>query len=157
MNIHPQWVSGFVDGEGTFYIGINQNKTMKTNFQVLPEFRVVQHKRDLQLLYALKKFFKNGVVRVNHGDRYELRIRNFEALKNVIIPFFEKNKLLTQKKHDFQKFRTIIILMDRKAHLTIEGVEKILSIAESMNRKNKIITRNNLDKDTVRSSSKDEA
>lgn len=156
MKIHPQWVSGFVDGEGTFYIGINHNKTMKSGFQVLPEFRIVQHERDIKLLYALKKFFKHGVVRVNHGDRYELRIRSFTALKEVVIPFFEKHTLLTQKKHDFNSFRKIIMLMDRREHLTTEGIEKIFTIANSMNRKSKIITRNHLDKDTVRSSLKDE-
>src|SRR3989338_5635572 len=111
MTLHPMWVSGFVDGEGTFYVGINPNSTMTVGYQVLPEFRVVQHKRDIQLLFRLKKFFKAGVVRQNHDDRFELRIRKLDVLSDVIIPFFEDNPLQTKKKHDFLKFREIIALM----------------------------------------------
>ncbi len=157
MNIHPQWISGFVDGEGTFYVGINQNETMKHGFQVLPEFRIVQHKRDVALLHAIKKYFKAGVVRVNHGDRYELRIRKFEALKDIIIPFFEQHSLRTQKRIDFIKFRKVIQCMDNKEHLSKDGLAKIFSIIEDMNTANKEITRNMLlDKDIVRSSLRNE-
>ena len=145
--IDPNWIAGFVDGEGTFYVGINKNKTMKTGYQVLPEFRIVQHKKDVQLLHKIKKFFSCGVVRVNHGDRMEVRIRDFKCLKEKIIPFFEKYKLNTQKKFDFLKFRKIILLIDRGEHLSEKGINKIYQIAEKMNTKNKNITKKNLDKD----------
>jgi hypothetical protein len=158
MTLHPQWVSGFVDGEGTFYIGINKQSSMKTGFQILPEFRIVQHKKDVALLHSLKKFFKSGVVRVNHGDRYELRIRSITALRNTIVPFFEKYSLRTQKKFDFLNFRSVLLLMEGDQHLTEDGITKIFAIAQKMNRRNKAITRKHLmDKDIVRSSSKDEA
>jgi len=57
MKLEPNWVTGFTDGEGTFYVGINKNTTMAIGYQVLPEFRIVQHKKDIKVLYALKKFF----------------------------------------------------------------------------------------------------
>jgi len=104
MNLNPYWISGFVDGEGTFYIGINKSTTMTIGYQVLPEFRVVQHYKDIKLLYALKKYFDCGVVRVNHDDRYELRIRSIEHINKKIIPHFNKFPLNTQKKFDFIKF-----------------------------------------------------
>ena len=69
MKLDTQWVTGFVDGEGCFYVGINAHSEMTAGFQVLPEFTVVQHKRDVQVLHALKAFFGCGVVRTNHGDR----------------------------------------------------------------------------------------
>ena len=65
--LEAQWVVGFVDGEGCFFVGINPHPEMTSGFQVLPEFTVVQHKRDIQLLHALKQFFGCGVVRTNHG------------------------------------------------------------------------------------------
>ena len=157
MKLNPNWISGFTDGEGTFYVGIYKNPTMKNGFQVLPEFRIVQHKVDTKVLYAIKKFFSCGVVRVNHGDRNEIRIRNFDCLKNKIIPFFEKYPLHTKKKYDFLKFKKIISLMDKGEHLSKEGIEKIFKIAEKMNTANKEITKHNLDKDKVRSSEKSEA
>lgn len=137
MQIKPDWVAGFVDGEGTFYIGINKQPSMTINYQVLPEFRVVQHKRDIKLLYALKEFFNCGVVRVNHDDRYELRIRSIEHLQKIVIPFFEQYQLQTQKRFDFIKFNKIIKLMNKNKHLTTEGLLQIIDIASQMNRQDK--------------------
>lgn len=137
MDIKPYWVTGFVDGEGTFYVGINKNTTMSAGYQVLPEFRVVQHQKDIKVLYALKNFFGCGVVRVNHDTRYELRIRSLDHLKNIVIPFFDQHSLVTQKKFDFLKFKKIVSLIDKKEHLDKEGIEKIIDIACKMNRKNK--------------------
>ncbi len=137
MNLQTQWIVGFVDGEGCFHIGINKNTTMKSGFQVLPEFTVTQHEKDIKVLYALKSFFGCGVVRVNHGDRYCYRVRGFDHLKNIIIPFFEKHKLLTAKRIDFEKFRDVVLMIEKKHHLTPEGLEKICEIQQSMNRKAK--------------------
>ncbi len=137
MKLDPMWVAGFVDGEGTFYIGINKQPSMSIGYQVLPEFRVVQHQRDIQLLHALKTFFGVGVVRVNHGDRYELRIRGIKHLREIIIPFFETHELMTKKKLDFIRFRQIIRLMESDIHLTKKGLIKIIDIAAKMNRAQK--------------------
>ena len=103
--------------------------------QVLAEFTVTQHQRDLPVLHALKAHFGCGVVRVNHGDRYCYRVRGFHHLLQIILPFFEKHKLLTKKRIDFEKFRTVILMMQQKQHLTPEGLEKIRSIQNTMNRK----------------------
>ena len=132
--LEPSWVTGFVDGEGCFFVGVNQHPEMTVGFQVLPEFTVVQHKRDIQLLYALKQFFGCGVVRVNHGDRMAYRVRKIEHLKGRIIPFFEQYMLKSKKHVDFLKFKKIIMLIDRDEHLRPEGVQRIQEIASSMNR-----------------------
>ncbi len=50
--LDPQWIVGFVDGEGCFFIGINPHPEMTSKYQVLPEFTVVQHARDIQILHA---------------------------------------------------------------------------------------------------------
>ena len=132
--LEAQWVAGFVDGEGCFYVGINAHPEMKAGYQVLPEFTVVQHERDVQLLYALKQFFGCGVVRQNHGDRMAYRVRGVEHLVERIIPFFEKHPLKSKKHLDFLKFRNVLILMQRNEHLTPDGIAKIRQIASEMNR-----------------------
>lgn len=134
MNLDPHWVVGFVDGEGCFHIGINPHAEMKAGHQVLPEFTVVQHERDAQVLHALKAFFGCGVVRVNHGSRLAYRVRGLEHLRERIVPFFLSHPLKTKKNVDFLKFRDVILLMERGEHLTPEGVEKIRNIAAVMNR-----------------------
>ncbi len=133
MKLEAQWVVGFVDGEGCFYVGVNQHPGMSNGFQVLPEFTVVQHERDVQLLYALKNFFGCGVVRQNHGDRMAYRVRSLEHLLKRIVPFFEKHPLKSKKRVDFIRFRRILLMMERNEHLTMEGIEKIRRIASQMN------------------------
>jgi hypothetical protein len=134
MNLDAQWVVGFTDGEGCFYIGINKHSDMKTGYQVLPEFTVVQHERDVQVLHALKAFFGCGVVRTNHGDRMAYRVRSLDHLLNIICPFYVSHPLKTKKNVDFRKFRRICLLMEKGAHLEAEGIEEIRRIADQMNR-----------------------
>lgn len=135
MQLDAQWIVGFVDGEGCFHVGINPHPEMTAGFQVLPEFTVVQHERDVQVLHALKSHFGCGVVRKNNGDRMAYRVRGHEHLSKNIVPFFEKHPLKSRKRVDFIKFREIVNLMNDGVHLTIEGVEKIRAIAGGMNRK----------------------
>lgn len=133
MKLDAQWVTGFVDGEGCFYVGINPHQEMTAGFQVLPEFTVVQHERDAQLLHALKDFFGCGVVRTNHGDRMAFRVRGKEHLLERVIPFFVEHPLKSKKRADFEKFRRILLKMDAGEHLTAEGIEEIRAIAAQMN------------------------
>ncbi len=134
MKLEAQWIAGFVDGEGCFHIGINSHKEMTAGFQVLPEFTVVQHERDVQVLHALKDYFGCGVVRKNHGDRMAYRVRGIKHLLEHIIPFFVKHSLKTKKNVDFKKFRNILLKMEAGDHLTQEGIEEIRRIANKMNR-----------------------
>ena len=134
MQLDPQWITGFVDGEGCFHVSVNPHKEMSIGFQVLPEFTVVQHERDVQVLHGLKAYFGCGVVRRNHGDRMAYRVRSQEHLLTRIIPFFMQHGLKTKKNVDFLKFRDVLLLMEKGAHLTAEGIDEIRSIAAKMNR-----------------------
>ena len=131
--LEAHWVVGFVDGEGCFFVGINPHPDMTLGFQVLPEFTVVQHPRDIQLLYALKVFFGCGVVRRNHGERMAYRVRGLDHLNQRVVPFFDEHPLRSKKRVDFIKFRKILQLMNREEHLTPEGLENIRAIASTMN------------------------
>jgi hypothetical protein len=113
MNLHPQWIAGFVDGEGCFHISINSHIEMTAGYQVLPEFTVVQHLRDIEILLGLKSYFNCGVVRVNHGDKMAFRVRSLIHLSNCIIPFFEEYPLRTKKRFEFEKFRSVIQMMKK--------------------------------------------
>ena len=134
MNLHAEWITGFVDGEGCFHVDISLHEGMTAGVQVLPEFTVVQHERDVQILYALKDYFGCGVVRVNHGDRMAYRVRKLKHLIEDIAPFFMKHPLKTKKNVDFRKFRTVLLKMEKGEHLTSDGMEAIQEIASQMNR-----------------------
>jgi LAGLIDADG endonuclease len=134
MQLEAQWIVGFVDGEGCFHVSVNPHAEMSVGYQVLPEFTVVQHERDIQILHALKAHFGCGVVRKNHGDRMAYRVRSKENLLQKIVPFFMAHPLKTKKRVDFLKFRDVLLLMEKNAHLDPDGVNEIRAIASQMNR-----------------------
>ena len=132
--LDSRWVSGFVDGEGCFHVSINKIPKMSIGWQVLPEFRIVQHQRDESILKELQQFFGAGKVITNHGARKELRIRKLNDLRNVVL-FFKQHPLRTKKKKNFEIFAKILELMEHKKHLTVEGLTDIANLCWSMNRK----------------------
>ena len=119
--LNPQWIVGFVDGEGCFNLDAHIKKDMKWKVQIQPEFTVVQNEIDLQILYALKEYFGCGTVTVNRtdksGTRWQFRVKSITELTEKIIPFFEEHSLKTKKKIEFQSFRTICLQMKAKYHL----------------------------------------
>jgi hypothetical protein len=131
-SLDAEWIVGFVDGEGCFHVAINRQYKMKIGWQVLPEFRIVQHKRDIDILHKIQKTLGIGQVTRNHGDRFEVRVRGIQNLKKLI-NFFYKHNLQTTKKENFELFCQIIDLMENKEHLTQEGLNKIALLASSMN------------------------
>ena len=135
MKLDAQWITGFVDGEGCFHVGIRTDRETTTGVQVLPEFTVVQHNRDVQVLHALKSHFGCGVVRINHTDQMAYRVRGHKDLNEHIVPFFVKHPLKTRKNVDFIKFRHVLLMMDAGVHLTNQGIEEIRKIALEMNRR----------------------
>lgn len=134
VKLEAQWIAGFVDGEGCFHVGIARHDEMTMGVQILPEFTVVQHERDVQILHALKAYFGCGVVRRNHGERMAFRVRDRQCLLEVIVPFFTKHPLKTSKNVDFLKFRRVLLAMEEGSHLSPQGVEEIRRIAKEMNR-----------------------
>ena len=137
----PDWIAGFVDGEGCFHVEISKHPDMKFGYQILPEFTVVQHKRDLQLLHLLRTAFGCGVVRKNRDDRFCLRVRSLKNLSEVIVPFFQKHCLRSKKNVEFHKFAKVVRLMVKGDHLTEDGFDRICRIASSMNRGERRIDR----------------
>ena len=125
MELHSEWITGFVDGEGCFHVSITKNEGMKLGYQVLPEFTVTQHERSIQVLHGLKTFFGTGVVRSSQGKSKKIlsyKVRNATDLRTIILPFFLKHPLKTSKNVEFLKFRRVLLMMEQGEHLTEEGL-----------------------------------
>src|SRR5476651_1953702 len=108
--LDPQWIVGFVDGEGCFSISIFKNVTLRSGFQVFPEFVVTQGAKSLTALERLQNFFECGKIYENrrtdnHRENlYRYCVRSISDIQNKIIPFFEEYPLHTAKSQDFKVF-----------------------------------------------------
>ncbi len=127
------YLAGFADGEGSFIVSFRKRKDYKIPWKISLSFNVSQ--KDPVILHLFKKHFKCGSVRKRKDDGvcyYE--VNNFNAIQNNVIPFFKRfNFLSAKKKRDFSKFQKIAKLIEKKDHLTIEGIKEILQIRKEMN------------------------
>lgn len=136
--IASYYISGFVDGEGCFSVTVQRSRNVKLGIQVIPEFHVSQHQNRTEVLDAMHAKFGCGYVKPNHAaNTRDLTsvyvVRNIKDLRNKIVPFFRKYPLISIKQRDFEKFAEVIEMMEKKLHLTKEGLIKILELAFSMN------------------------
>ena len=134
------WIIGFVDGEGCFSITLQRNATTKYGWQVFPEFVVTQGAKSLPALETLQQFFRCGKIFVNRRNDnhreplYRFCVRSAKELREKIIPFFQRYPLRTAKQNDFAKFVQVVEMLERRVHLTAEGLRAIAAIAQTMNR-----------------------
>ena len=136
-----QWVVGFVDGEGCFSVPIVRNTTCRVGWQVQPAFTVVQAESSNNTLILLEAFFKCGRVGCNtrHDNHREpmwyFTVRNRHDLSRRIVPFFEEHPLITAKADAFEKFCSVLRMMDQDVHRSVDGLVQIAKVAEQMNRR----------------------
>lgn len=138
MTLHEQWIVGFVDGEGCFSFSIIKNKELRFGYQIQGEFTVVQHERDKQLLMKFKDYFKCGQVNRNHETRFHYRVKKLDHLINIIIPFFEKYPLQTNKKFQLPVFKEICFRLHAKEHLTEAGFETTKVLVKKLSELKKV-------------------
>lgn len=133
------WIAGFATGEGSFQVDIRESQILKSGYQVLLRFSIGQHRRDEQLLISFIDYLDCGRVQKKINKKYnteffEFRVEKFNDIDKKIIPFFVKCPIQGQKLLDFQDFCKVANLINKKAHLTTEGLNQIRMIKEGMNR-----------------------
>lgn len=138
MTLSADWIVGFVDGEGCFSFSLIKNDSLRFGYQIQGEFTVVQHKRDIALLYKLKDSFKCGSVAKNHGDRYHYRVKNLNSLLTVIIPFFEKHHLQTNKRFQLPVFKEICLRLEAREHLNEAGFNETVLLVKKLSALKKV-------------------
>jgi hypothetical protein len=136
-----QWIVGFVDGEGCFSISVVRNPGCRLGWQVQHEFSVTQSASSRPALELLMEEFQCGNVIVNtrRDDHREqllrFSVKRRDDLVGIVVPFFEEHPLRTAKRLDFERFVTILCMMQEGAHLEEEGLRRIAQETEHMNRR----------------------
>lgn len=134
MLLNPNYIVGFVDGEGCFSITINQHSN-----RVLPEvrllFEIELRDDDEDILRQIQSTLNCGNIYHLNYERYakwrphvKYKVSNFRDISQKIIPFFQENPLQAKKRFQFEKFCAVADLITRKEHLTENGIKKILEI-----------------------------
>ncbi len=131
--LNPYYITGFVDGEGSFSVSISPRNFKNVKWEIRPSFSISQHKRNRSILFKIKDYFQCGTIRPNRKDNtYKYEVRSVEELDKKIIPHFKKYPLQTDKKKDFEVFTSIIQLMKEGRHLTKEGLAEIINLLKTL-------------------------
>ena len=142
MDLTPEWIVGFVEGEGSFYIGIQPSGKW---FTVSPMFSISLHEKDKAVLEGIKSFFGFGTIGftskdsdwyktagINASNTCKYSVGGFEKAK-ILRDFFAKQHMYSAKKKDFNIWSEVIDLMLAGKHQTREGFLEICRLREDMN------------------------
>jgi len=135
--LNPYWVVGFTDGEGCFHVSVSKNSSAKLGYQVSLEFSITQLIRDEEVMKKFITFFGCGYVIYDSNMKMQYRIRDRQELSKFLFPFFDSHPLLTVKLKDYEDFKRVHAMLEKKLHLTPEGLDQIRSIQAGMNRNRK--------------------
>ena len=126
------WVTGFVDGEGCFTVSIFQHQDTKLGWQVQQLFAINLHIKDGPLLEDVKNCLRVGKIFLLGPKLLQWKVQSLQELI-VILEHFDRYPLLTEKRADFQLLKRVFKLIQKKEHLTPEGLRKIIAIRAAMN------------------------
>lgn len=129
-NLNNHWLSGFSDADASFQIKtINRND--KTEVRLA--FQIDQ--KNKELLDLIQQYLGGNIGYRKSQDTYYYSSTSFGSAKNVV-KYFDQFHLLSTKYVNYLKWRKAYIIVQNKEHLTISGLEKIIKLKKTMNRKN---------------------
>lgn len=126
------YISGFVDGEGSFNVSLRKGNDYKWGWQFGFSFNVSQ--KDKTVLVLIKKHLGCGRIKQRKDGLWSFVVENQNSLIEKVIPFFEKFNFLSSKmKKNFSLFKKIMKIVKEKNHLDKDGIKKVIELREKLN------------------------
>ena len=141
--LNPHYVIGFIDGEASFSVSIGKHKTLKSGFEVRPEFEIEVRADDQPILERILITIGCGRIYDLSYDRYgwyphvKYKINNRKDLIEILFPFLDKYPLQAKKAEVYKIFKKIVLMMDKKEHLTDSGLKKIIQLRNEIRKRGK--------------------
>ena len=141
--LNPNYVAGFIDGEGSFSVSIGRHKTLKRGLEVRPEFEIEVRADDREILERILITIGCGRIYDLSYERYgwyphvKYKITSNKDLVEFLFPFLDKHPLQAKKAEIYKRFKTIVLKVKQKKHLTDEGFKKIIKIREEIRARGK--------------------
>ncbi len=130
------FLAGFIEGEGALSVSIKEQPTARFGYYVDPEFFLYQHESGRKILELAQALFRHGRIFPKSGSPKVLvySIGHQRVLTEEVVPFFERYVLpLSCKRQTFERFREILAMLNRKEHLTADGMIRVVEKAYTMN------------------------
>ena len=107
--VSNEYLSGFVDGEGCFYVGFGKREDLPLKWQIITEFHLSQNPGGKNVLEEFSRRLGCGYLKPNHpgsskDKSWVLIVKDRKNLKEKLIPFFKKYPLHTSKRVELSIF-----------------------------------------------------
>lgn len=144
FKVSDDYLVGFTEGEGMFYVGIVPSRETKTGWQVIYFFKVSQNPTGKVILNYFLQRLECGYLKANSlkdptDKSLAYVVRDLPSIRDKVIPFFEDKLVI--KLASFNAFKQVINIVSKKEHLTLNGITKILDIAYLMNSQKRRVTK----------------
>lgn len=132
------FLTGFVDGEGSFCLSVKKRPSTKFGWGIDPSFHLYQHEKNKWILELVQQFFGCGSIhrKTSPHSVFTYKICGIKPVHRSVIPFFKRYPLLV-KEETFELFCNAVEKMLKKEHLNWRGFQNILDIAYKMNQMGK--------------------
>lgn len=130
--LNPWYITGLVDGEGSWVISITKNSKRSLGFHITLSFEIGLHNKDLNILKGLLSYFGVGGIYKHSGDMLRYKVSSVKDLLKVIIPHFDKYPLVTKKRADFELFKSALSIIN-KGPLSLADLQSVVDIKASLN------------------------
>ena len=148
-NLPPESISGYVTGEGCFYVESGRDPKYKLGHRIRLGFCIEVKESDKEILEGIQQELGCGNIYSLDFGRYKgyeekkwhkhvkYRVSNFQDIWNKIVPFFNKYPLYGTKQKVFEIYREIARRIYERQHITYEGLEQIKVLVSQLKALNK--------------------
>ena len=128
--LSPDFISGVIDGDGSFFIWFQKNGQIKTGFNITNDLD------SKPLLESIKKQLQN-IGSINEGSKNELvyTVNGLNQINEILIPFMDKNPIFSERASHYLKFKTVSTLLKKNPlGLSLQSKLSIVELAYNMNK-----------------------
>jgi len=125
-------LAGIIDGDGSFYISFNKNGKITTGFSITTD------NFSRPLLEAIQIKLKGiGSIRTGSKNELVLTVTGLDQINEVLIPFMDKNPLLSERASHYAKFKNVSLILKNNQPLSLEDKIKLVELYYNMNKDGK--------------------
>jgi len=154
LDLKPEWVQAFIDGEGTFQCRIADVTNEGNSYvSVNLTLEIAQSSHDVEVLNYIKNFLGVGYLKpkfniksLDESKKHRSVSRLVINQYKIVIGFIDKYPMLTRKHLDYMDWKKIIELKLNNDHKTTEGKQNMINLKLGMNR-GRLLNSNLLDRD----------
>jgi len=130
--ISDQFLSGIIDGDGSFFISFQQNGEIKTGFNITSDLD------SKSLLEGIQIKLQN-IGSIHKGTKNELvySVTGLNQINNILIPFVDINPIFSERALHYNKFKIVSKILKSENPLSLQTKLDIVELAYNMNKKGK--------------------